>query len=200
MEHRKILSHYIVATLVLLLAFSGLLLITSCKAAGQERDLKEERINILRALDGPSSSLQRHITIEERQDENGTPYLVGVLTGWADEVLEDLVDAYNADPSTKKMVTLEEVRFDLTEGLAQTSKPENLESPTRALLHWCDSPAELEYAMNLRNDDGVLVRSEGDPVKTYDPETKQVIISNYSFVAHPDAYRNYRFVWQGASG
>jgi len=83
--------------------------------------------------------------------------------------------------------------------------PSMLVDPTKfntshLFVNWCGSPAELEYARNMRDDDGVLLHSEGDPVKTYDPENKETVTSNYSFIAHPDAHPDYRLIWLEKDG
>jgi len=180
--------------LTFILAFGGFFAMAGCTPTETERDLDSEKALIMQALGGSAISLQKEISIEERQDENGKPYLVGVLSDWAEIVLEDLVDAYNADPSAEKKVTFEEVKLNLTEGLVETCKPENRESSTRMFLRWCDSLAELEWTRSWSNPDtGEMVHSEGMLV---DNKT----ITNFKFISNPSAYPHFRLTWQGASG
>jgi len=191
MREHKATRPIIAFILALALAFGGLFVLVGCKHSESERGLDWERACIQQRLGVSSFGLVQQISIEERQDEKGNPHLVGVLSDWLDGVLEDLVDAYNADPTTESKATLEEVRFDLTEGLAELCKPNTLNSPIMEFLYWCGRPAELVYNEDVFGTYGGLIHAEGEPV------IQAGSIVNFKFVVYPDSFHAYRFAWLG---
>jgi len=179
----------IILTLILTLAFWGLFSMVGCSNSEQEKDLNSEETSISHMLYSTSKDLKQHVFLEERLDEKGKPYLVGVLDDKLNGALKDLVDAYNADPTTESIVTREEVRFDLTEGLTELCKSENAFSSTMEFLSWCGAPAEIEYDRTLVADDGSVVQTEGVSANL------GRWITNFNFVTSPIDYPYRRYIW-----
>ena len=100
---------------------------------------------IMRITNEAGSDLNDHITLIERVDAEGKPYYVGELDSVLDDLLKPLVDTYNADPSTTKPLTLDELRYSLTDGIVEATGPGTKESAFNAFLWWCDAPANLVY-------------------------------------------------------
>jgi len=190
MNIQKTTRFLLALILSFVLALGSLFALTGCKSSEPKVDLDWEETCIWHTLSSTDLGFERQVSIKEKQDENGNPYLVGVLSDQLDGELKDLVDTYNADPSTDKKATLDEVRYDLTEGIVEFCTTDNTSSPTLAFLLWCGDPADLVYIGDHFGDDGTLIHTEGDPVNTK-------TITNYSFVIDPDSYTYCRFTWQG---
>ena len=193
MKQYKTKRILITCFLTLVLAFGGLFAMVGCRSSEAQRDLDWEEVNIWYMLGQSSKDLRKHISIEKRLDENGDHYLVGVLDDELDGALEDLVKTYNADPSTEKKVTLEEVRFVLTDGLAEYCLSKSTYSPTEDFLDWCGVPADLVYKKNYRDDDGHLEYTEGAPAN------EDGDISNFEFGKKSKEAKEkslYRYAWQ----
>jgi hypothetical protein len=60
------------------------------------------------------------VEILVQEDSEGNNYYVGVLSEELDGTLDALVEAYNAYAETDKRLTVEELRYSLTEGLTET--------------------------------------------------------------------------------
>jgi len=180
---------FITFIFALVLALGGLFALAGCKSSEPKVDLDWEKTCIWHTLNSTDYSLEKQVSIEERQDENGNSYLVGVLGDELDGKLKDLVATYNADPSTDKKATLDEVRYDLTEGIVEFSMTDNTDSPTLAFLLWCGDPADLVYKKTMIDDKtGVFTHTEGDLVFTD-------AITNFDFTAYPDSYPDLGFTW-----
>ena len=195
MTLRNNTRHILITILAITLAFGGLLALVGCKSSEPKVDLEWEARCIWRTLDCTELKLEQQVSLEEKQDESGNPYLVGVLSDKLDGELQDLVNTYNTDPSTDKKVTVDEVRYNLTEGIVEFCMMDDADialSPTFAFLRWCGDPAELEYNENQYKDDGSLVVSEGDPAN------QDGAISNYEFVTKVKDNSYLRYTWQKA--
>jgi len=191
MKLRNNTRRILIIILAITLAFGGLFALAGCKSPEPTVDLNWEETCVWHTLSCTDYYLEKQVSLEERQDENGNPYVVGVLGDELDGKLKDLVDTYNADPSTDKMATVDEVRHDLTEGIVEFCTTDNTSSPTLAFLLWCGDPADLEYKLTTVDGiTGALLHTEGDPAN---PEGS---ITNYSFVTGPRSYPDLRYTWQ----
>jgi len=195
MRRLKTLKHLAASITCLILVAGTLLVLAGCdlfpssKAKEQQAAIENAKTDINFVLrtraDGSISQL---VTIEERQDEYGKPYLVGVLSDKLDAYLEDLVAAYNADPSTTKPITVDEVRHSFTVGIAEACADENRDSAFRDFLYWTGKPADLVYNGHAINTDGTE-HFEGDPFVTK--------TTNYIFVvARNSTFENFKFAWE----
>jgi len=171
-----------------LLALAGYEYYSSERASEQQRAFSILRNDIRYILHSADSRVGSSITIEERQDENGRTYLIGVLSDSLESEIEVLVDAFNSDPSTAEMLTAEEVRYNLTEGIAEAFAKENLDSPFIRFLEWTGKQAQLVYAMTITDPSGT-VHVEGDPA-----EVKS--LTNYGFSTHREGNFFYRYAWE----
>ena len=142
---------------------------------------------IMRITNEARSGFHRHITLIEQVDENGKPYYIGELDSVLDDLLKPLVDAYNADPSTTKPLTLDELRYSLTDGIVEATAPGTKESAFYAFLCWCGTPADLVYRTDITHANGTISLA-GDPVKG---------ISNYDYIRSRDgAFSFFVYSWE----
>ena len=184
-SERRIAQGVFTTTLCLFLA---MVLMAGCKPS--EADLQESRHQIVMVLQIADYDFGQSVSIVESTDENGKPCLVGVLSDELDAALGDLVDTYNADPSTTKPITVEEARNCLTEDIVAATSRENKESPFWSFLYWTDDPAELVYRENRLDSNGNIVQGAGDPVASN-------TITNYDFLTETgDVFSNYKFIWE----
>ena len=151
-------------------------------------ELYNQWYQIMRITNEAGTDLNDHITLIERVDENGKPYYIGELDSELDALLKPLVDTYNADPSTTKPLTLDELRYCLTEGIVEATAPGTKESAFYAFLCWCDTPAELVYRVDITHVNGTI-SSAGDPI--------EVRISNYIYIKDIESFHSdFVYSWE----
>ncbi len=129
------------------------------------------------------------ISLEEREDATDGIHYTGVIGAELDAILNELVDTYNADPSTKDEISIENIRRNLTEGIAESAKEENWDSPFLQFLRWTDSAADLVYAENLYDDSGNVLHAIGDSARTDG-------ISNFDFVKDREDFSSFNYSWK----
>ena len=115
-----------------------------------------------------------HISLFIHTDSDGNSYLIGKLDPELDTMLVSLVDAYHIDPRNSKHITVDEVRYNLTEGIIEATTKGTEFSAFYYFLCWCDTPADLIWKEDIYSD-GKLLYSAGDP-------TGNTITSNFEFV------------------
>jgi len=115
-----------------------------------------------------------HISLIEQTDTDGNPYYVGKLDPELDIMLASLVETYNVDPLTTKHITVDIVRYNLTEGILEATSKNVDDSAFAHFLRWCDTPADLVYKEDLYSD-GILIHSAGDT-------TENQSVSNFEFI------------------
>ena len=178
--------HFAPLFISLVLVTGGFFLLAGCKSS--EVDLQESRHQIVMVLQIADYDFGQSVSIVESTDENGKPCLVGVLSDELDAALEGLVNDYNADPSTDKKVTIEEIRYCLTEGIVSATSKENSNSPFWGFLYWTDDPAVLVYSMDVTTSSG-MSSVIGDPVVGTN-------LSNYDFSTGREGNPFYTFAWE----
>jgi len=140
--------------------------------------IEDQKSRIRLFLSNAGSFFIDLVILEEHTDANGEPYCVGVLVPKLDMVLPDLVDAYNADPSTTKHATEEEIRFWLTDGIAEATASGTEGKELHSFLKWLSKTAEL-----VRRD------NPEELVKHFH--------SNYDFIlARDGTLKDYKFSWE----
>ena len=112
--------------------------------------LHEQEAQILFALRRAGTSFADEITLIEHTDSEGNYYYVGEISPELDPHLGNLVDAYNADPETTMPITLQELRYCLTDGLAEATEKNKVETSFRHFLKWCG------IRVDVMNNDGTL--------------------------------------------
>lgn len=188
----SIICLIIIAGVFLVLA--GCDLFSSSKAKEQEIAIGHTKADITFILREADDHISLLVTIEERQDEHGRPYLVGVISDKLDVDLEDLVAAYNADPSTTKPITVDEVRYSLTAGIVEACADDNRDSAFCDFLYWTGKDVDLVYNGHVTDSNGTE-HFEGDPADTKGRDSKG--ITNYMFVVGREGlYENYKFAWE----
>ena len=131
-----------------------------------------------------------HISLAEQTDSDGNPYYVGILDPELDGMLTSLVDAYNADPSTAKHITVDTVRYNLTEGIIEATSKNVDDSAFAHFLRWCKEPADLVWKKDGISDSGVK-HAANDPVN-------QKTISNFRFVLNREdpSSSDFKYSWE----
>ena len=131
-----------------------------------------------------------HISLEEQTDTDGNPYFVGKIDPELDAVLASLVDTYNTDPSTTKPITRGEVRYNLTEGIAEATVNGTESSAFCRFLNWCNNPADLVWKRDSESAEGIP-HSAGDSVNIKS-------ITNYDFVLEGEKppYSDMKYSWE----
>ena len=112
--------------------------------------LHEQEAQILFVLRRAGTSFADEITLMEHTDSEGNCNYIGEIRPYLDSCLEDLVDAYNADPETAMPIILEELRYCLTDGLAEETALGTHESNFRHFLKWCGMLVDV-----MNNDDSL---------------------------------------------
>ncbi len=148
------------------LIIAAILIISSCTQPSPaplnvEDYLYKQRGQIVYVLSRGEIGFKDEITLMEQTDEDGTPYYVGVLSGDLDAMLDEMVDRYNADPTTEIPVTIEEIRFCLTSGIAEATDGIRAEDPLMRFIHWTAAPADLVN----REDKSEMISNE--PISNY---------------------------------
>ena len=131
-----------------------------------------------------------HISLVEQLDSEGNPYFVGKLEPEMDALLAPLVGTYNADPSTLKLITVEEVKYSLTEGITEVTAKGSDDSVFFSFLCWCGSTADLVYGEDYYINDE-LKHLAGD-------SAYQEGVTNFSFIFGRDGpiFAGFKFSWE----
>ena len=161
MKALKIITAVLALCLVGLIVYAVTSYHDETKVEHDERAdfLYKQKGQILSVLGQASLTFSNDITLIENTDSDGNPYYVGEIGPDLGTYLDNLVDAYNADPETTKPITLEELRYCLTDGLAEATEPNKVETSFRHFLKWCSMPVDIMH------NDGTLKMSN---VKMFD--------------------------------
>jgi len=130
-----------------------------------------------------------HISLFIHTDSDGNTYLIGKLDPELDTMLASLVYAYSIDPRNTKSITVDEVRYNLTEGIVEATAKDTKFSAFYYFLCWCDTPADLVWRSDGVTDDGVP-HSTGDPVGQD--------IKNFDFITGREGsvYSQFKYPWE----
>ena len=147
-----------ITTVILALCLIGLIVYVVASPHNETKVEYEDRANylheqetqILFVLRRAGTSFADNITLIERTDSDGKSYYVGEIDSYLDPYLDDLVDAYNADPETTMPIALEELRYCLTDGLAEATERNKVETSFRHFLKRCG------IRVDVMNNDGTL--------------------------------------------
>ena len=154
------------------------------------RTIDDDYSDIKDLLRRADMRLRQSLDIVESSDEDGNTILVGVPDATLEAYLEDLVSAYNADPSTDHLVIFEDVRFSLTEGIAEASHIENRDIGLEDFLFWTSRLTDLVYRENLYDNSGNLVHTANEPFGDNH-------ITNYLYIINADTgFSDLRCSWE----
>lgn len=178
---RKVIRTVVIAIVALIAIMCSLLYIPwGCtspieSSPGQDEAniLRQQKNSILVYLYEAGHDFPDEITLEEHRDEDGNPYYVGILSDELEEILIDLVDAYNADPNTETPITTEEVRYALTDGIVEATKERNWGSAFGQFILWC---GELAENVVVYDSDGTELGNPG--------------VSNYEYIRDRQSWAN----------
>ena len=149
--------------------------------------LYKQRGQILSILGRAGSAFRGNVTLIEHTDSDGNYYYVGEISAELDSFLDDLADAYNADPETTKLITLEELRYCLTDGLAAATAQKRQGSNFRQFLTWCDKPIDLVYDENQYDDNGARIDLT-DEAEEYNAMFEALDITMYIYITEKDDF------------
>ena len=157
-----------ITTVVLVFAFAGLVAYAAALYDNETRavyDVKantlyKQRAQILSILGRAGTIFDGSITLVLHTDIDGNSYYVGKINSELDPYLDDLADAYNADLETTKPITLEELRYCLTDGLTAATETRRHGSNFRHFVTWCKTPVDIV------NSDG-SIRSSDSTISHY---------------------------------
>jgi len=105
----------------------------------------QQRSQINYSLGYASPRLVDDLTLVEQTNPASGSYYKGELSSELETILQDLVNAYNADPSTTAPVTFEEVHYGLTDGIVEATASGTWNSPFMRFLRWTRLPANIVY-------------------------------------------------------
>ena len=157
----------------------------------EEDPLQEQYYQINSYLrDNVERDFRAGISLVEQTDAVGNSYYVGKLDPELDAMLDPLVDAYNADPQNNEYISLQEVRYNLTDGIAGATAISTKDSVFTIFLRWCKEPADLVWKQDGVSDSGVE-HSANDPVN-------QKNVTNYGFIEGRDGavFSDCKFAWE----
>jgi hypothetical protein len=145
--------------------------------------LTQQKYQIRAQTGHAGTGLRDSITLQERMGSDGKPYYIGVLSDELDKTLDELVAAYNADPTTTAYIDITDVRYDLTENIRIATDDPSHKSAFSQFLLWCKQSADLVYSGTVTDGNGTQHKAGDDaPSST---------ISNYDFVVGKGEYPNY---------
>ena len=121
--------------------------------------------------------LDKSIDLELCYDNEGNSYYIGILDEKMDALFGELVETYNADPSTSLSIDATEVRYNLTEGITAAAFSKDQGNSFYAFLAWCGKPADLVY------------KETGATVNTK-------LVTNYIFMVDKEALNNWEYRWE----
>ena len=153
---RRILTLALTALLL-----SGLPLLSSCKpktdpVAEQYANLHSQESIIYWVLNDSDARLIEMVNLGVIRDDAGNLLYTGELKSSAAPFLKDLVDSYNADPSTTIPITQDEVETALTADIVKSTENviDNKDDSFVAFVLWCQDDADLVYKGDVPNVDG----------------------------------------------
>jgi len=150
----------------------------------------QQRSQIYYYLSYASPRLVDDLTLIEQTNSTNGIYYTGELSSELEAILGDVVDAYNADPSTTAPVTLEEVHYGLTDGIVEATADGTWDSSFMRFLRWTNSIAQLVYNKDLFRGDESIMHAAGDPVVS-------IKIKNYDFInGRESAPSDFQFAWE----
>jgi len=147
-----LIAALITAAIVLLVAIPQS---QSAARENEERIVREQQIAIQDFLWEAPDRLFRGSALKVERDEDGRVYLAGVLGEELDGWLDVLVDGYNQDPSTTKHISIDTVRYQLTEGISEVANNPDSHQDLKEFILWTGRSAPLvdkdgeEYEMDV---------------------------------------------------
>ncbi len=188
----------VLALILTVLLISGLPLLSSCQpktdpVAEQYSILQTQQNNIYRMLNDPDARFINLINLYVTKDDTGNLCFRGELNSSASSLLKDLVDSYNADPSTTIPITQDEVETALTADIVKSTENviDNKDDSFVAFVLWCQDDADLVYNKNLYDDEGNILHSRGSDANT------NKSLSNYAYLLGGDTgCPNFEFSWE----
>jgi hypothetical protein len=168
--------------------------------------------------------LRRVVSLDQSTDADGTTFYTVRLVSGAEEILGEMVDAYDTIPGMQP-ITIGEVTYCLTDGMLLESTDQWAEgSAFRQFITWCDAYAstppdpeegsntpvpeyperplpgwELVYKDDRYDADGNKVIVAGDPVILKIDEARATPITNYDYFMGKDnstLYADVEYAWQ----
>ncbi len=177
----------VVIAAIILIAYAAMWIVANnIKQIERERGIQE--LDTIIMLQDAEDGFYQQMSIVERENSGDGIYYTGVIGDELDILLVYLVDSYNADPSQEAFITIEDVRYYLTEGLAEAARYENRESPFRKFLKWTGVYANLVYTSNLYDANGNIVRDAGAEV----PKR----ITNYGYAISRNVSSDIEYSWE----
>ncbi|MDR0308414.1 MAG: hypothetical protein LBH87_00595 [Coriobacteriales bacterium] len=184
-----------------------------------ELELEKQLDNYYYGKNQLGKDLSESISLEESTDADGNTLYTAVLNPKVDKIFIDMVEIYNSGPGMDPL-TIENVRYDLTEGMLKSTDQWVKENPFRQFITWCNASAstpldpkegsnmpvpeypdrplkgwELVYKGKLTDADGT-VHQGGELVYKDISVSKEISISNYEFFTDKDLSRDYEYAWQ----
>ncbi len=171
---------------------AGIVMLSINNAAEEtERSRRVQELDIRLMFYSANSTLNKQVSLDERENAEDGIYYTGVIGDELDAILDELVDNYSADPSRKEFpITIEEVRYCLTDGLVEAARDENRESSFRRFLKWTGIYANLVYTESTYDGSGNVVIEAGTEVQG---------ITNYNYALYRDTRDNdkeYSWEWE----
>jgi len=146
------------------------------KQRSQSEALERQRIQITYSIRNAGSIFMDEISLIEQKDSKGNPCYAGEISPDLAVVLPVLVHAYNNDTLRAKPITIEELRHNLTVGIAAATAEGTEESAFYSFLLWCGKEPVLV------DTDGNSLRSRG--------------LTNFKFVFYRADYQDRYFPWE----
>lgn len=185
-KHRTAIAVIVALAVAAVLVAAGLLI---CSYQQQAADRRSQIVQARQAVysDRPSY-LREALNLEWSTDPSGEEVPRANLEPSAG-LFEELLESYNADPSTDVPLTLDELEWQLGDGLLDTlgDGRARYTAPAALFLDWCEAPADLVYNQES-------VARNYTPGETANPKGT---ISNFGFVkGGSEDYPNYQFRWE----
>jgi hypothetical protein len=111
----------------------------------KEYILNQQKGQIKNRTDHVGAGFQASIILKESEDDEGKPYYIGVLSKDLDDLLEELVRAYNADPKNVVKTDVDTIRSGLTDNISSLADNSVNKTALGSFILWCGNPADLVY-------------------------------------------------------
>jgi len=145
---------------------------------GIEDRLGVQQHNITNLLLVANNNFDESFSLTLHYSCTGEPFYIAVPDEETDAIVDKLVDAYNADPSTTDSVETSYIKDCLTEDIAALSYPVDWDSSFVHFLQWCHKPADI------------VSKSSGEYKNPGDA------VSNYNYIKSMDEFVNCEYRWQ----
>ena len=189
----------VLALILTVLLISGLPLLSSCQpktdpVAEQYSILQTQQNNIYRMLNDPDARFINLINLYVTKDDTGNLCFRGELNSSASSLLKDLVDSYNADPSTTIPITQDEVEASLSTDIVAATENgiSDANVPFTAFVLWCRDDADLVYKDTVVNETTKKVVHTGGQ-----SANSNGAVSNYTFIlGRNEIFSEDEFSWE----